>query len=202
MSFFRELTYRSDPSTDFMLDGSNDECVAIGGFVDIAPHLGAEIPQSPKLGAVNGRFHANCTKYLNCHSIKTTTPIRTKFCHQVLATKYSSCIHPNTHPNPRCGRLPCWKPLNRDISATDRPIMTKFGFDELRFLAPFEGSTVTIPNFWKFKKAAAAILKITKFAISQQRFDQSSRNVASWCRMSQPLKHENFENPRWGRPPF
>ena len=33
-------------------------------------------------------------------------------------------------------------------------------------MAPYSGSTVKISNFWKFKMAAAAILKITKIAIS------------------------------------
>ena len=31
--------------------------------------------------------------------------------------------------------------------------------------------------------AAAAILKITKIAISPQRFDQSLRNLVRWCKM-------------------
>jgi len=46
-TFFRELTYRSDPSTDFHAYGSNDEDsrkgMPFGGFVDITPHFGGEI---------------------------------------------------------------------------------------------------------------------------------------------------------------
>jgi len=41
--FFRELTYRSDPSTDFHAYGSNDadsrKGMPFGGFVDITPHF-------------------------------------------------------------------------------------------------------------------------------------------------------------------
>ena len=37
--------------------------------------------------------------------------------------------------------------------------------------------------FLRFKMAAAAILKITKIAISPQRFDRSLRNLVSWCEM-------------------
>ena len=48
---------------------------------------------------------------------------------------------------------------------------------------PFSGLTVKISNFWKSNMAAAAILKITKIAISQQRIDRSSRNLAWWCKI-------------------
>ena len=49
-----------------------------------------------------------------------------------------------------------------------------------RILVPY---SVKILNFWKFKMAAAAILKITKIAISLQRFDRSLRNLVCWCKM-------------------
>ena len=49
--------------------------------------------------------------------------------------------------------------------------------------------------------AAAAILKITKIAISPQRFDRSLRNLVCWCKMDLltlgPLKNSNFTNPTW-----
>ena len=46
--FFHELTYRSDPPTDFYAWWSNDADVPFGGFVDIAPHFGGEIPPKPQ----------------------------------------------------------------------------------------------------------------------------------------------------------
>jgi len=39
-------------------------------------------------------------------------------------------------------------------------------FDEIWQLAPYSGNTIKIPNFWKFKMAAAAVWKMTKIAIS------------------------------------
>jgi len=65
-------------------------------------------------------------------------------------------------------------------------------FGTVTRLAPYWGQTVKISNFSKTKLAAAAILKITKIAISFQQFDRSLRNLPSW-----PLKNLNFQNPRW-----
>ena len=49
--------------------------------------------------------------------------------------------------------------------------------------------------------AAAAILKITKIAISPQRFHLSLRNLVCWCKMGlltiQTVKNFNFANPSW-----
>ena len=46
-----------------------------------------------------------------------------------------------------------------------------------------------------------AILKITKNAISPQRFDRSLRNLVLWCKIGfltlKSLKNSNFTNPRW-----
>jgi len=50
-------------------------------------------------------------------------------------------------------------------------------------LAPYWGQTVKISNFSKTKMAAAAILKITKIAISPQQFDRSLGNLARLCKM-------------------
>jgi len=52
--FFRELTYRSDPSTDFHAWWLKRRELAQGcaflGFVDIAPHLGVKSPKTQILG--------------------------------------------------------------------------------------------------------------------------------------------------------
>jgi len=37
--------------------------VSFGGFVDIAPHFGGEIPPKPQFPGVNRRFQAKRTKY-------------------------------------------------------------------------------------------------------------------------------------------
>ena len=66
ITFFRELTYRSDPSTDFhawwLKQRWLAQWCAFWGFVDIAPHFGGEIPPRQKksiLGAWMGVFKPN-----------------------------------------------------------------------------------------------------------------------------------------------
>jgi len=68
-------------------------------------------------------------------------------------------------------------------------------------LAPYGVQTVKIWNFSKTKMAAAAVLKITKMAISQQEIDRSLRNLARLCKMgllsAQTVEELNFQNPGW-----
>ena len=67
----------------------------------------------------------------------------------------------------RWRRSPSWKTTkNRDITTTNWPIFAKFG---------------TIIQNGSLKMAAAAIVKITKIAISPQWFDLSLRNLAPLC---------------------
>jgi len=56
-------------------------------------------------------------------------------------------------------------------------------FGTVKQIGPLQGQTVKISNFSKTKMAAAAILKITKIAISPQGFDRSLGNLASLCKM-------------------
>jgi len=55
----------------------------------------------------------------------------------------------------------------------------KFGM--VMHTPPYSGPTVKITNFRKSKMAAAAILKITKIAISPQRFYRSLK----WCKVGE-----------------
>jgi len=68
-------------------------------------------------------------------------------------------------------------------------------FGTMSQIIPRRGQIVKIVNFWKSKMAAAAILKVTKIAISQLRIDRSSRNLTRWCRMRLLTMHtvKNFE---------
>jgi len=109
---------------------------------------------------------------------------------------------PNRRPtNPRWRTAAILKTnlLNCHISATVWPILIRFG--TVTHIGPYNGSTVKISNFRKSEIAAAAILKITKIAISPQRFDRSLRNSVRWCKMgpltTRLLKKSNFTNPRW-----
>jgi len=101
----RELTYRSDASTDFPIwwlkwRGLAQGCAFLG-FVDIACHLGGKIPQNPNFGGVNRRFQAKLVKSKNMHIIKTTASIATKFCTVITTIKCPSWVVPTHTTNPR-----------------------------------------------------------------------------------------------------
>ena len=91
------------------------------------------------------------------------------------------------------------KPLNRYISAIVWPILIRFGTMThwsltadlwLKFRI-FENPKWRRPPSWK----------ITKIAISPQRFDRSLWNLVLWCKMcpltAPIIKNSNFTNPRW-----
>jgi len=100
----------------------------LGGFVDIALHLGGEIPRKPQLSGVNRRFQAKRAKYWKFHVIETTAPITTKFCTTIETTKWSSWVVQTGGQQIEDGAWPpFWKPLNRHISATVRLILMNFG---------------------------------------------------------------------------
>ena len=70
--FYLYLFFMNSPTGQtcrriFTLDGSNDadsrKDVPLGGFVDIAPHFGGEIPRKPEFWGVNKRFQAKRAKY-------------------------------------------------------------------------------------------------------------------------------------------
>ena len=64
-------------------------------------------------------------------------------------------------------------------SATVRAILTKFG--TVKHINLLDRPTVKNLKFRKSKMAAAAILKKSKIAISQPRFERFRRNLAWWC---------------------
>jgi len=59
--------------------------------------------------------------------------------------------------------------------------MMKFGM--MTHIPLYSRPTVKISNFWKSKKATAAILKITQIALPPQPFDWSVRNFVWWRKM-------------------
>jgi len=61
--------------------------------------------------------------------------------------------------------------------------LKKLNFQNPRWLTVDILKTVKSPRIIKTKMAEAAILKITKIAISPQQFDRSLRNLASLCKM-------------------
>ena len=65
-----------------------------GGFVDIAPHFGGEIPRKPQFWGVNRCFQAKRAKYWKFHVIETPSSISTKFCTTMETIKWSSRVVP------------------------------------------------------------------------------------------------------------
>ena len=132
--FFHQLTYRSDPSTDFhawwlkrrwFMQGC-----AFGCFVDIASHFGGEIPpKTPIYGAWIGVFKPKGEKYWKFHVIETNASISTKFCTTIETINNSSRVVPIGAQQIQDGGRPPFKknPLNRYISATVWPILIRSG---------------------------------------------------------------------------
>jgi len=74
MALCEELTYRSDPSTDFhawwLKRRGLAQDVLLGDFFHIAPHLGGQKTPNPQLWGVNKRFQAKLAKSNKVHIIK------------------------------------------------------------------------------------------------------------------------------------
>ena len=178
--FFHELTYRSDATTDFHAwllkrRGLAQGCAFWGFRQHYSPFQGWNPPKTTIFGAWIGVFKPHWQNIV----IETTASISTKFCTTIETIKWSSWVVPIGAQQIQDGGRPPFrrKPLNRYISG----ILCNRMIDlvQWRILASYSGSTVKILNFWKFKMAAAAILKITKIAISPQRFDRSLRNLVA-----------------------
>ena len=88
-TFFKQLLHISDTLTDFDARWLKRRG-PFGGFVDMAPHFGGQIPKKkPIWGGVNRHFQAKMVKLENLHITKTTQSISTKFCTMIKTTKYS-----------------------------------------------------------------------------------------------------------------
>jgi len=109
---------------------------------------------------------------------------------------------------------PNWRPRNprwRTAAMLKKKVKSPYlcnrltDFDEIwhddAYWSPTADRPLKFWIFWKFKMVAAAILKITKIAISLQRFDRSLRNLVCWCKMglltAPTVKMSNFTNPKW-----
>jgi len=91
MPFLRELTCRSNPSTDFRASWLKRRGLAQGcaffGFVDMAPHLGRQIPQ------MNGHFQAKNREIIkHAYYRNNTASIPTKFYTVIKTTKCPSWV--------------------------------------------------------------------------------------------------------------
>ena len=154
----------------------------LGVSLTLLPILGVKSRENPNFGGVNRRFQAKRANYWKFYVIETPASISTKFCTTMETIKWSLWVVPIGAQQIQYGeRPPFWKPLNRlSLQQFDR---FWWNFARWRTSVPYSGSTVKISNFCKSKMEAAAILKITKIAISPQRFDRSLRNLVFCCKM-------------------
>ena len=132
--FFHELTYRSDPLTDFHAwwlkrRGFAQGCAFWGFRWHCFPFLWWNTPKNPILGAWIGVFKPKKEKYWKFHVIETNGSISTKFCTTIETINNSSQVVPiGAQQIQDGGRPPFWKkPLNRYISATVWPILIRIG---------------------------------------------------------------------------
>jgi len=98
--FFQELTYRSDPSTDFhdwllKRRGLAQGCAfwRFRSYIFLII-LGVKYPRKPNFWGVNRRFQAKRAKYWKFHVIETTASILTKFSTTIETVKWSSSTNP------------------------------------------------------------------------------------------------------------
>jgi len=116
----RSLFLRNSPTGQthrqiFTLDGSNDadsrKGVPFGGFVDIAPHFGDEIPPKNPTSGREYAFSSQMGKYWKFHITETIASISTKLCTMIETTKWSSWVVPIRDPfeNPRRPAPQSWK---------------------------------------------------------------------------------------------
>jgi len=167
--------------------------------------FGGEIPKTQFFGrGMNRRFQAKRAIYWKFHFIKTTASILTKskFGLTIETTKESSwVVRIGAQQIQDGGRPPFWKKNIKSPYLCDRST----DFDEIWHADShwsvaadqslkcriFENPRWQRPPSWK----------ITKIAISPQRFDWFLRNLVSWCKMrlatAQTVKKLNLKNPRW-----
>ena len=208
--FFEELTYRSDPSTDFHAwwlkwRGLALGCAFWGNFSHCSPFRGQK-PPNPQFLGVNRRFEAKLAKSKNVHIIKTTTSIPTKFCTVIKTTKclrgWSSHMHYKSKmaDGRHLGKIEKSLYLSRGLTDFDEIWHT----DGVRPSWPFR--PLKISKFQKLRMAAAAILKNPKSRYLDNCLTDRHKiwhgDEIRQLRCVPPLAIYNFKNPTWQRPPF
>ena len=167
---------RSDPSTDFHAwwltrRGLAQGCAFWGFSWYFSSFWGLNTPETPILGR-ECAFSSQTGKILKVswyqnYCIDFNQIWHNDRDHQVVLVGGS-----NRRPTNTRRQTAAILKKNRLITISLRPF-DRFWWNLAcwRTLAPYRGTSVKISNFWKSKMAAAAILKITKIAISPQCFD-------------------------------
>jgi len=204
-TFFPELTYRSDSSTDFHAWWLKERGLAprvclLGVSLILFPILGVKSPKTPKIWGANKRFQAKRAKYWKFHVIETTSSISTKFCTTIETTKWSSSVVPMGANKSKMADGRHFE--KKTVKSIYLQPLDRFWWNlwRWRILSHYSGSTVKIFNFWKSKMATAAILKITKnrdiSAMGWPIFTQFGMVVKMGLLTAQTVKKLNFNNPR------
>jgi len=169
------------------------------------PPRDVSVAKPPILRAWIGVFkQAKEVKYWKLYIIETSASISTKFCRTTETTKLVVIIggHSTRPANPRWRTASILK--KKPLNATSLQLFDRFwrNLATWQISACYSKPTVKISNFWKFKMAAPVVLKVTKIAISMQRFYRSLRNLVRLCKMGFFSPHwslkMNFEKVQYG----
>ena len=153
----------------------------LGVSLILPPFWGWNNPKTPVFWGVNRRFQAKrkilkVSCYRN-YCIDFNQIWRKDRDHQVVIVG-----GPSRRPtNPRWRTAAILK-TNRQITVYLRPFdRSWWNLARWRTLTPDTGWTVKILNFWSGGRHLEK--KITKIAVSPQRFDRSLQNLVCWCKM-------------------
>ena len=155
----------------------------LGVSLTLLPILGVKSPENPNFWSMNRHFQAKRAKYWKFHVLETTASISTKFCTTIETTKKSSWVVPiGAQQIQDGGRPPFWKKTVKSLYLCNR--LTDF--DKIWYSDAYCPLTADLLKFQIFenpKWRRPPSWKITKIAISPQRFDRSLRNLVHWCKM-------------------
>ena len=162
--FFHQLTYRSDPSTDFygwwLKRRELEQGCAFWGFVVIAVYFGVKSPENLIFGGRESAFSSQTGNILKVACYRNYYIDFNQILHNDRDHKVVVVGGPNRRPrNPRWRTAAILK-KNRWI-AISLQSFDRFWWDlvQWRILPPYSGCAVKISNFWTSKMAAAAIFK-------------------------------------------
>jgi len=138
---------------------------------------------------------------------KATASIPAKFCSTIKTTKCSSSlVQIRTQQFQDGGRPPFWKTVKLPYLSNRSTDFKEIWHSDAHW--PPTGDTPLKFRIYKNPRwrPSPSWKSQKKIAISQQRFDRSSRNLARWCEMSlltvQTVKNLNFKNADGGRLSF
>ena len=155
----------------------------LGVSLTLLPILGVKSPENLNFWGVNRRFQAKRAKYWKFHVIETTASISTKFCKTIETIKWSSRVVPIGAQQIQNGGRP---PFSKTVKS---PYLCNrlTDFDEIWYSDAYWPHTADLSLKFRIfenpKWRRPPSWKITKIAISPQRFDRSLWILVRWCKM-------------------